>query len=408
MSALPFEHESRRARILVLVAIVLLALNLRVAVGSLGVLLSTVRDDIGMSSTIAGILTTLPVLCFAFFGATTNSVVRKVGLHRTAALLLVLIVIGLVVRSVVDSQALFVVASAAALAGGAVGNVVLPPLVKLHFPHKIATVSSLYTAAMMGGAALASALSVPIADVGGGWRVGLFAWAVLALITLLPWLGLLRHDVHVNARQSSKMTLATVRSSPLAWAMALFFATQSAQAYAQFGWLPAIFVDAGLSSSAAALLQSIVPGIGIPLTLMLPYLMRKFGHRPVLPWFFGLVTIAGWTGILLAPTNAPWLWAGLLGLGGGAFSWVLTMLAQRTRTPDGTAALSSFVQGVGYLLAAIGPFGAGFLNDLTGSWAVPLLCLTALALLVIPLGTYISRPRMFEDTLRRPPPARSR
>lgn len=392
-------RESSAARIFVLLTMIALALNLRAAVGSLGVVLAAVRSDLAMSATIGGVLTTLPVICFAVFGSTTGPVVRSVGLHRTVVLALGLIVVGLGVRATTSSQSLFIAASAVALAGGAIGNVALPPLVKRHFPDKIATVSAMYTAAILGGATLSAAVTVPLADAGGSWRTGLGAWGVLAAVTLLPWLALVRHDQRVDLAERAPLTLAQVAHSRLAWVMALFFAVQSAQAYAQFGWLPEIYTDAGLSAGKAALMQTLVSGIGIPVTLALPLVMGVVGRRPVLPWVFGAVTVAGWSGVLLAPLTAPWLWALLLGLGGTAFSWVLTMLGQRSRTTGGTAALSSFVQGLGYLIAAVGPFGAGLLHDLTGDWSVAIIALASLGLLLVPLGLYVNAGHIFEDTL---------
>lgn len=399
MSSLTIRLESRRARIFVLVCMILLALNLRAAVGSLGVLLGPVRDDLGMSATVGGVLTTLPVLCFAGFGVFSNAIVRVVGLHRTAALAIAFVVAGLLARGLTDSTAVFIVTSTVAYAGGSVGNVILPPLVKLHFPDRVSAVSALYTASIMAGAALSATLTVPVADATGGWRGGLMLWGVVAFVALVPWLGLLRHDVRTSTRERSTLHLGIVARSPVAWAMAVFFALQSAQAYAQFGWLPEMFTDAGLSNATAGLMQGLLTGVGIPLALSLPYLMRRLGHRPYLPWMFGTVTIVGWLGVLLAPTAAPWAWALLLGLGGGAFPWVLTMLGHKTRSHDGTAALSSFVQGVGYLFAAVGPFGTGLVHDLTGSWTAPLLVLTVLGVGIVILGSVICRPTVFEDQL---------
>ena len=237
-------HPSGR-RLLVGTAIVLLALNLRVAVSSVGVVLEPLRDDLGMSASVAGVLTTLPVLCFALFGSGSHGVVRMVGLHRTTALLLVVTTVGLALRAVVDSSGPFLALSVVSLAGAAVGNVILPVLAKVHFPDRIPLISALFGAALMAGGALGSVVTVPAADAFGGWRVGLGAWALLAVAALIPWLRFLGHDLHVDDG-SARLKLRGLARSKLAWAMALCFGAQSAQAYAQFGWFPAILHDGGL------------------------------------------------------------------------------------------------------------------------------------------------------------------
>jgi CP family cyanate transporter-like MFS transporter len=386
-------------RWLVGAAIVLLALNLRVAVGSIGVVLESVRDDLGMTATVGGILTTLPVVCFAVFGAGSASAVRRLGLHRTAALVLVLMAAGLVLRAVVDNAVVFLVCSALALAGAAVGNVILPPLVKAHFPDRIALVSSLYGAALMAGASAASIATVPLSDAFGGWRAGIGLWAVLGVVSVLPWVVLLRRDVHAGPARPERLPLTAIARSRVAWAMVLLFMTQAAGAYAQFGWFAEMLTDAGVGSGYAGTLLGVISAVGIPLTLTLPWLIGVAGDRPYLPWAFAAVTAAGWLGMLLAPATTPWLWAVLLGLGGGAFTWTLTMIARRTRTTAGTATLSVATQGIGYLIAGIGPFGVGALHDATGSWAAPLIGLIVLTAPIAVFGTIVARPVMLEDTL---------
>jgi CP family cyanate transporter-like MFS transporter len=386
-------------RWLVGAAIVLLALNLRLAVASIGVVLESVRHDLAMTATVAGVLTTLPVLCFAVFGGGSAGAVRRLGLHRTAVTVLVMMAAGLVARALVDDQIVFLACSMIALAGAAVGNVILPPLVKAHFPDRISLVSSLYGAALMAGASLASVVTVPLSDALGGWREGIAAWAVVAGLALVPWLLMLRRDVHDSPVAQDRLPISRVLRSPLAWAMLVIFGSQSAVAYAQFGWFAQILTDAGVSDSYAGTLLGVISGIGIPLTLALPWLIGRVGDRPYLPWAFGAVTAAGWLGMLLSPAGAPWLWATLLGFGGGAFTWTLTMIARRTRTTAGTAALSVTTQGLGYLLAGMGPFGVGVLHDSTGSWTVPVIALIALALPIVVAGTIVARPVMLEDTL---------
>lgn len=396
----PVPTSTRSGRWLVGVAIVLLAINLRPAVGSVGVVLEALRGDLGMSVTTAGLLTTLPVLCFAAAGIAAHSVIAKLGLHVTAVLVLALTVAGVVVRSLVDSPALFLLFSVVALSGCAIGNILLPPLAKRHFPDHIAGISAAYGAALMGGGAISSFVTVPLASALGDWRWGTAAWAVPALIALLLWLPYLRQSVHVDPLADSHYKLRELTRSRLAWAMALLFGVQSAQAYAQFGWFPAILVDAGLNDSYAGAMLGLLGAIGVPLTLSLPFLMRRIGDRAWLPWAFAAVSVGGWLGVMLWPSQAPWLWAILLGLGSGAFTWTLTMIGRRSRTSGGTAALSSFVQGTGYAMAAIGPFGTGLLHDLTDDWYASLSLMIALAILIAVFGTIVARPAYVEDTLR--------
>ena len=379
----------------------LLAFNLRIAVGSLGVVLGSVRGDLAMSTTVGGVLTTLPVLCFAFFGVGSGRAVRRHGLHRTAVVLLIMVAAGIALRSVVDSGALFLLCSVVALAGAAVGNVILPPLVKVHFPDRIVAMSALYGAALMSGAAVSSFTTVPLSDVAGGWRTGLGLWSVVAVVALVPWLLLSRHDVHRAPDAQHRLTLRDLARSRLAWAMLLLFGSQSAIAYAQFGWFAEILTDSGVSQGYAGALLGVISGVGIPLALGLPWLIRRVGARPWLPWAFSAVTIGGWVGILVSPASIPWLWAILLGLGGGAFTWTLTMIARKTATAAGTTALSVTTQGCGYVLASIGPFGTGLLHDLTGSWTVPVIVLIVLGALIAVFGTIVSRSPDLEDTLRR-------
>jgi CP family cyanate transporter-like MFS transporter len=388
-----------RGRLLVAAAIVLLALNLRIAVGSLGVVLSSVRDDLHMSTAVGGILTTVPVVCFAVFGVGAHGVVKWLGLHRTAALVLVMITVGLVLRSVAHDTILFILCTVIALAGAAMGNIILPPLVKVHFPDRIALLSSLYGAALMAGATLGSAATVPFADALGGWRQGLGLWAALSFVALLPWLAFLGHDVRTDPVGSERLAVRDVARSPLAWAMILVFGAQSAAAYTQFGWFPEMLTDAGLSDARAGAMLGLLSGVGIPLTLALPWLMRVIGERPILPVAFAAMSAGGWLGVLIAPTTATWLWSVMLGMGGGAFTWTLTMIGKRTRTAAGTTTLSVFTQGPGYLIAGIGPLGAGILHDSTGSWTSALVALIGLTIVIAVAGWYVARPVMLEDTI---------
>ncbi|TSD63538.1 MFS transporter [Aeromicrobium piscarium] len=391
--------STSRGRVLVGASIILLALNLRVAVGSVGVVMSSLQEDLGLSPTAAGLLTTLPMVCFAVFGLATDSIVRRIGLHRTVVLALIAITIGLALRAFADGPALFFAMSFLALSGAALGNVSLPPLVKVHFPDRIALMSALFGAALMGSGTISSLVSVPVSQGPGGWRLAVGMWAGLAAITLLPWLRLIGHDVKTKIGGAGGLPASAVIRSPLTWAMLLCFGAQSGGAYAQFGWFAQILADGGVDATTAGLMLSLLTAVGMPMTLALPWLIRRWGQTPLLPLCFGGVTTMGWLGVLVAPSQAPAAWAVLLGLGGGAFTWVLAMIGYRTRTAAGTSTLSAMTQGPGYLVGAISPFFTGLLHDLTGSWNASLIMLACAGVIIAITGTYIARSGPLESRI---------
>lgn len=395
-------NSRRSSRALVLLAILVLALNLRTAPASLGVLLSVLRDDLAFSPTVGGVLTTLPLLCFAVFGSGAIRIVSGLGLHRTTLASLVVMIVGLVLRASAQGTATLIVASVIALSGAAIGNVLLPPLVKLHFPRHVTLISSLYTSGILIGATLGSVATVPVADAYGSWHAGFLLWAATAVFAIIPWLFLLGHDTKVELEAGAHSTHNFVESarSPLAWVMALFFALQSAQAYVAFGWMPEIYTDAGLSETSAANMLGIAAAMGIPVSLGMSLLLRTVGSTALI-WAFGVLQLTGWIGLLYGAESAPWLWAIILGLGGGAFPWVMTMIGIKSRTVDGAGALSGFVQGIGYILAAAGPLGVGILHALSGGWEVPLLVLASLSIPLVATGLFVIRSSSFEDQLRR-------
>ncbi len=394
-------HDTRTERVLVVVGIVVLAFNLRPAAISVGPVLGDISDALHMSSTTAGVLTTLPVLAFAAFGAAAPWLARRVGLHRVTLLALLSVVVGLGARSQTSSVPLFLLLSLLALAGMATANVLLPSLVKLHFPHRIGLMTSVYTTSLAVGLTLASVLTVPIAQGFGTWRAGLFAWALTALVAALPWILLVRHD-SAPAGSARRLTLGEVARTRLGWAMAAFFGLQSLQAYSIFGWFAEIYRADGFSAGHAGLLLGVVTAMSIPLSFWLPALAARQRNQTVMITLLVACYPVGYLGMILAPRGGAWLWAVLVGIAAAVFPVVLTLIGLRARTSQGTAALSGFTQSVGYLIAAVGPFGMGLLFQLSGGWTVPLVTLMLLAVPQLVAGLVVARPSYIEDALQLP------
>jgi len=396
----PSSHRDTRAeRLLLLVGIVVLAFNLRPAAVSVGPVLDEIRTTLGMSAATAGVLTTLPVLAFAAFGALAPELARRIGVHRVTLVSLGAVVLGLGVRARTDQVALFLVMSLVALAGMATANVLLPSLVRLHFPTRVGLLTGVYTTSLALGLTLASGLTVPIAEGLGSWRWGLLAWAATALVAALPWVGLLRHDRSPD-RVPHTVTLRQVARTRIGWAMALFFGLQSLQAYSIFGWFAQVYRDAGFSPSTAGLLLGVITAMSIPLSFLIPSLASRLHDQTWL--ILGLVACypVGYAGLVIAPVAGAWVWAVLVGIAASVFPLALTLIGLRSRTSQGTAALSGFTQSVGYLISAVGPLGMGILYEVTGGWTVPLSALTVLALVQLGAGLAVARPSYVEDQIR--------
>ena len=379
--------------------LVLLSFNLRPAAVSVGPVLEEVRDGLGLTGPEAGLLTSLPVLAFAIFGALAPTLARVLGLHRALALSLVAVVIGLGGRAAAPESTTFLGLSGVALAGMATANVLIPSLVKLHFPDRIGRATAIYTTALAVGLTSAFLLTVPISDAFGSWRAGLGAWALLALVALVPWLGLLGHDRHLETGARS-ISFGDVARTRIGWAMVLFFGLQSLQAYSIFGWFAQLWRDNGYSAEQAGLLVAIVAGVSIPLSLWLPSAAARRDDQRGLILAVLSCYLLGYALLLVNAHTWAIPAALLVGVGCCVFPVVLTLIGLRAHTPDGTAALSGFTQSLGYLLAAVGPFAVGLVYDATGGWTAPLWMLIVLVLPLLAVGAYAGRPAFLEDQLR--------
>lgn len=383
-----------------MIGIILLAFNMRPAAVSIGPVLSEIVRDLQLSGAEAGVLTSLPVLSFALFGALTPRVSQRVGPHRLTVLALVIAMLGMVGRSLVTDAWAFLLLSLFALAGMATVNVLMPSLVKRHFPDRIGLLTAVYTTAMATSLSAASAFTVPIADATGSWRFGIASWAVFALLAIGPWLVLTGHDRPDAAPDpGASIRLGQLARTPLGWAMAVFFGMQSLQAYVVFGWFAKLFADAGFSATDAGLLLGVITAIGIPLSFVIPTLSVRAGAQ--LPLLFGLTGcyLIGYVGLLVEPVRFAWLWAVLVGIGTCTFPLILVLIGLRASTTAGTAALSGFTQSAGYLISASGPFAIGLLHDLTDGWTVPLLVLIALLVPLLISGFIACRSGPIEDQL---------
>lgn len=414
--------------------LILAALNLRPAVTSLGPLLEEVRADLGMSGTVAGVLTSVPAACFALFGFTAPRLARRWGPVAIVCAGLAAIAAGLLLRPMAGGTVAFLAASALALAGIAVSNVLMPVIVKRWFPDRVGSMTGLYSMGLSLGTAASAAVTVPMTDaLGGSWRTGLGVWALLAAVALVAWLFLARGGTggsgadgagttgsetggkeagrtDADAPPATAESVATAETaapadgpairitrSPLAWAMAVFFGFQATAAYISMGWMPQIFRDAGVSASTSGLLLAVMMAMGVPLAFVLPRIAARLRHQGVLVVILGVFGLTGYAGLWLAPAGGAWAWALLLGIANCAFPLALTMIGMRTRTHAGVVRLSAFAQSVGYLLSIPGPLLVGVLYQHSGGWGQPIALMAGFMVPQIIAGVLAGRDRTLED-----------
>jgi CP family cyanate transporter-like MFS transporter len=383
-------QQVRRGRIVAVTALLLAAVNLRLAVTSIGPVLDEIQDGLGMNATVAGLLTSLPVVCFATGGLTAPRLARRFGAGRVVTAGMVVLTAGLAIRPFMPGTAAFIGVSVLALAGIAAVNVLLPVIVKERFPDRVGMMTGLYSVALNLGATVAAGTTVPVTHLlGDDWRLGLASWAVVALIALPAWLAL----GPAPAAPASEQADVRVGRHPVAWALAAYFGLQSTSAYVVIGWLPQIYRDAGLSAERAGLLFAVTSFLAVPLSLLLSAYAGRLRSQSAIAAVLGAFGIAGYAGLWAGPAAAPWLWAVCLGVGNCAFPLVLTMIALRGRTPATVVRLSAFAQSIGYVIAIPGPILVGYLHDRSGGWRVPLALMVALMVPQIIAGTIAGRDR---------------
>ncbi|GGO10564.1 MFS transporter [Microbispora bryophytorum] len=419
-------------RRLAVAALVLAALNLRPLVTSIGPVLEEARAALGMSAAVAGLLASVPAVCFALVGSTAPRLARRHGPEGVVLAGMAAVALGLALRPLAGGTPVFLTLSGLALAGIAVANVLLPVVVKQRFPDRVGMMTGLYSMALNLGASAAAAVTVPLAGAfGGDWRAGLGAWAVLAAVAVPPWVALARDGRQLTeglteqqagqqsgqqagqqAEQQSGQQSGQragraaggdaaagagahvrVARSPMAWALAVFFGLQSSSAYVIMGWLPQVFRDAGLSAETAGLLFAVTSVLGVPLSFVLAAVAGRLRNQSGIAALLGAFGLAGYAGLWAAPAAAPWLWAVLLGVANCSFPLALTMIAMRGRDGATVIRLSAFAQSVGYVLSVPGPILVGALYQHTGGWRGPLAFAVCLMVPQIAAGYLAGRDR---------------
>lgn len=376
---------------LLIAGILLIAANLRAPITGVAPLLDSIRDSFALSTAAAGMLTTLPLLAFAAVSPLAARWARRYGLERTLFAALVLVALGILTRSAGQASALFI-GTAVIGAGIAIGNVLLPSLLKRDFPGRVTSLTSIYALTMGMVAALSSMVAIPVAQFSGlGWRFSLGALAILPVITAVVWLPQLAAHTPPAASRAAAAPSSGLWRSAIAWQITLFLGLNSLVYYVIISWLPLILHEAGYTPAAAGNVHGLMQLASAVAGLLVVPMVGRLKDQRLTALCSALLLLAGVLGLQFAPGWAM-VWSLVLGLGSGAVIILgLAFTSLRVRTPQQSAALSGMAQAVGYLLAAAGPVLAGKLHDAMHNWQGVLWVATGLCVIIAVCGLLAGR-----------------
>ncbi|SEF54486.1 CynX/NimT family MFS transporter [Algoriphagus boritolerans] len=363
------QNRQLPSQALLILGIVLISINLRTSIASVGPLIPFIREDLGISNGLAGFLTTLSLVTFAVFSLFAPSIGKKLGHGKAIFLGILLLAIGVVLR-VLGGIELLYIGTALTGIGIVIANVLMIPFFKARLPEKIGLMTAILSTGMSLFAAVASGFSVPLAvDLGLGWRGSLASWVVLMVLALVVWIPQMRSR---NAgHQGDLLKAKNVWKSKLAWQVTLFMGAQSVMYFTMVTWLPDMLIARGMSPVKAGIALSYMQLISLIGTFFVPnYLIRlKEQSRVIL--IVGISYLVGYSALFIQNELIAFVALTIIGVGSGAsLSIAYTLISLRSAEDLTTAKLSGMVQSAGYILAALGPLVFGISLDLFDNWEI--------------------------------------
>lgn len=368
-----------RATWVLILGIVLVAANQRAAITSVGPLIGNIRETTGLSNSLAGLLTTVPLLAFALLSPIAPKLSQRYTPERVVLVSLFVLLIGLISRSLsAEGPGMLFVGTLLIGLAISIFNVLIPSLVKRDFANNVGLMTGIYAVSMNLCGALASGISIPLArTVGLGWQGSLLCWCSLTVLAIFSWLPRLRSSQKKPWSTAQKMNEGkSFWRSGLAWQVTAFMGLQSIMFYMLVAWLPDILSSRGMSEDTSGWMLSLLQFSMLPFTLIVPIIASRMRDQRPLVFLTVVLFLIGISGLFMEDTSLVPLWIIIIGIAGAcAFSLSMIFFSLRTKNSQEAAELSGMAQTIGYLLAAIGPLLFGLLHDLTHNWTVPLLLL---------------------------------
>lgn len=371
---------TKGSKIGLLFGVLFLAINLRPALSSVGPLMEDIGKSLHLSESLLGLLTTLPLLAFAVVSTITPIFTKRFGIGKTLLAAMALLTIGILIRSTNGILGLYFGTTLLGIAI-AFGNVLIPAITKNNFPHRAGLVTSLHSASMSLGAAMAAGLSVPLANkLNLGWQGSLSVWAILAVFAFFIWLPQIKKIKNTQPTRNLKAGIKNLSGSRLMWQIAIYMGLQSLAFYVILAWLPTILLEYGYSSEFSGWMLSLSQATGILGALIIPLWAGSRKDQRLVIGVLIALEIISLLGLMLPDLAPIFIWVGILGFVlGGTFGLALLLIVLRSPDSETAAELSGLVQSIGYLLAAIGPLLVGVIQDFSQEWNYSLAFLIAVS-----------------------------
>jgi len=373
------------SRALLLLALVAAAVNLRPGITSLAPLIERIAQELSLSRGFISLTTALPVLCMGLLAPLAPRLAVRLGLERTITLCLGAIALALVLRLVSHSSTILVGSAVLLGAAIAIAGPLLSGFIKRHFAGRMGQVLAWYSLSMAVGGAIGVVLTMPVTQLfGNDWSYGLAIWAVPAVLAVVIWCCLPKQHAEPLSQEDASAGLPWREGR--AWLISAYFALQAGLFYAVATWTVARYQEAGLSAMHSNTLFSLAMLMGLPSSFVLPMLVQRF-NRYLLMVGCGSLTLVSLVMITFAPTFIPEFWALTLGFGmSGSFALSLLLPIYEAGSPMAVSRWTAMMLGSGYSVACLSPVLSGLARDLSGTYQVPFLVLTGMAVVMVLLA----------------------
>ena len=374
-------------KVIILLGIILLGMILRTPITSVGAIIGPLKNLLEINNTVAGLITTIPLIAFAIFSPFVAKISNKIGLEKTLYLAAIVTSIGLLLRFYINTSVFFVTTFIIGV-GITVGNVLLPGLAKKYFPENLGVMTGFYAVVMNVSASVAAGVSYPIlsSNVGGEkFSTGLAVniWLIVSILNIVIYAIITKNSKSERIEDKKSGGKGYLTSLKM-WSVMLSMGLQSALFYCSVSWFAEIMISKGFTPSEAGLLLSISQFAQFPSTFLVPVLAEKIKNKLIIPIFIAMGYVASLIGMIYIQGNFVLMtvYIVLFALaGGGSFSYVMYLFSAKSKNEEEAADISGLAQAGGYWLAAIFPPLLGYVRDVL-NWDVAIYILIVTASLL--------------------------